>query len=82
VKTEKRTYALPPDTIDRFEQAVDPGHRSRVISELIREWLAQREREAVRQEIIKGCEDMAAVYQDIEHEWHPVDEELHRAVEY
>ena len=79
MKLLKRTYALPPDTLEKFEQVVDPGKRSGVIAELIREYLAEREREALRRDIIEGCKDMAEVYLEMEREWHPLEEEVARA---
>lgn len=77
----KRTYALPPETVAQFEQAVASGKRSAVVGDLLREWLETRRREALRQEIIEGCREMAALYQEIEREYLPLDEEVHRAVE-
>ncbi len=82
MKLLKRTYALPPDTLEKFERTVDAGKRSAVVAELIREYLAEREREALRRDIIEGCEDMAEIYLEIEREFNAADEELHRAVEY
>jgi metal-responsive CopG/Arc/MetJ family transcriptional regulator len=81
MKLLKRTYALPPDALEKFEQAVDAGKRSAVIAELIREYLAEREREALRRDIIEGCEDMAEIYLEMEREWHPLEEEVARAFE-
>jgi hypothetical protein len=77
----KRTYALPPETVERFEEAVASGRRSAVIADLIHDWLEARRREELRREIIEGCREMAAVYQEIERDYQPLDEELHRAVE-
>ena len=82
MRLTKRTYTLPPETLDRFEQAVEPGRRSALIAGLIQEWLDEREREALRRDIEEGCREMAEVYLEIEREWHPLDEELWRAIDY
>jgi hypothetical protein len=77
----KRTYALPRDTVEQFEQAVTPGQRNAVLASLVRAWLEQRQREQLRQAIIAGCQDMAAVYLDLEQAFHPLEEEVHRALD-
>lgn len=76
----KRTYALPPDTVEQFEQAVASGSRSAVVADLIRAWLETRRREELRREIIEGCQEMAALYSEIEQEFQPLEEEVHRAL--
>ena len=78
----KRTYALPADALRKFEQVVQPGQRSGLVASLIQEWLADRERQALRQSLAEGLEDMADIYREIEQEFNAIDEELHRAVEY
>lgn len=77
----KRTYALPPDTLESFERAVAPGRRSPVIATLLRQWLEEQERERLRREVIEGCREMAEVYLEVEQEFHPLEEEVHRALE-
>ncbi len=78
---QKRTYTLPADTLQQFEQVVIPGKRSAIIDTLMREWLDNQRRERLRQEIIEGCEAMADVYLAIEREFHPLEEEVHRALD-
>lgn len=75
---EKRTYTLPPESLGPFERAVPAGQRSAVIAALMRAWLEQREQEALRNEIILGCREMAAEYRRIEKEFHPLEEEVER----
>jgi metal-responsive CopG/Arc/MetJ family transcriptional regulator len=77
----KRTYALPPETLARFEEAVRPGKRSAVIADLLREWLEAQRREQLRREVIEGCREMAETYLEIEREYHPLEEEVHRALD-
>jgi metal-responsive CopG/Arc/MetJ family transcriptional regulator len=76
----KRTYSLPPETIEQFEQAVAPGQRSSVIADLLRAWLETRRRERLRREVIEGCHAMAEIYLQTEREFHPLEEEVHRAL--
>ena len=77
----KRTYTLPADTLAQFEQVVMPGRRSATIDALLREWLEQQRRERLRQEIIEGCQAMADVYLEIERDFHPLEEEVQRALD-
>ena len=82
MKTTKRTYALPSETIRRFEEIVEPGRRSRMLARFIDEWLAERERRALREAIIEGCRDMSDEYLEIEREMRPLSEEALRVVGY
>jgi hypothetical protein len=41
----KRTYALPPDILQQFEQTVAAGQRSAVIAALLYEWLDTQRQE-------------------------------------
>jgi hypothetical protein len=77
----KRTYSLPPDTLERFEQTVAPGQRSALIAELLCEWLETQRRKQLRREVIEGCREMADIYLEIEQEFHPLEEEVHRALD-
>ncbi len=77
----KRTYAIPQETIARFEGVVQPGKRSAVVGALIEEWVETRRLEALRREVIEGCREMAAVYLAIEAEYHPLEEEVMRALD-
>src|SRR5271165_4204516 len=77
----KRTYVLPPDTLEEFEQTVSAGARSAVIAQLLEDWLQRRRREQLRQALIEGCRDMAEVYREVEAEYHPLEEEVQHALE-
>lgn len=77
----KRTYALPEETVLQFEQAVTPGQRSAMLASLLRVWLEERRREQLRQEIIAGCQDMAEIYLEVEQAYHPLEEEVQRAID-
>jgi metal-responsive CopG/Arc/MetJ family transcriptional regulator len=77
----KRTYALPQRTIEQFEQMVAPGQRSSVLAALLQEWLEEQRRQQLRQEIITGCQEMGAIYQEMEQAYHPLEEEVQRALD-
>ena len=62
----KRTFALPSDILQRFEQTVTAGKRSTVIAELLHEWLDKQRQEQLRRDLIQGCRKMADVYLEIE----------------
>ena len=79
MQTQKRTYALPAETIQEFEQAVASGQRSTTLARLIEEWLEKRREEALRRNIIEGCREMWDVYVETEREFHPLEEEVARA---
>lgn len=76
----KRTYSLPAETLLEFEQAVAPGKRSATLDSILRDWLAEKRRAQLRCEVIEGCQAMADVYLDIEREFHPLEEEVARAI--
>src|SRR5262249_6808721 len=77
----KRTYVLPAKTLGSFEQLVPPGQRSATVALLLQEWLDRSRREKLRREIIEGCKNMADVYLEVEKEYHPLEEEVHRVME-
>ncbi|HKI36605.1 MAG TPA: hypothetical protein VKA46_32410 [Gemmataceae bacterium] len=77
----KRTYALPQQTLEEFERTTAPGKRSALVAELLREWLERQKRDRLRKEVIEGCREMADVYLEIEREYHPLEEEVERALD-
>lgn len=72
----KRTYTLPESAVGSFERAVEPGQRSRVVAELIQEWLDRQRRNRLRYEIAEGCRGMADVARETAREYLPLEEEL------
>ncbi len=82
MRLAKRTYSLPPKTIERFESEVDSGRRSTVIAELIDKYLENKKREALRKDIEEGCKEMWDLYREINKEWEPTDDAIHRSIEY
>ena len=81
MRLPKRTYALPPDILQQFEQTVAAGKRSAVIAELLHAWLDKQRQEQLRRDVIEGCREMADVYLEIEREYHPLEEEVHRGLD-
>jgi hypothetical protein len=79
--TAKRTYALPTETLERFEKQIAPGKRSAKVAELIEGWMRERERELLRQNIVEGCREMWDVYLETAQEWEPLDSEVDRAID-
>ena len=81
METAKRTYALPSQTLKRFEREIAPGKRSAKVAELIEGWIREREREALREDIISGCREMDELYREVAKEWQGADDELWRNIE-
>ena len=80
MRLQKRTYALPPDTVKEFDEVVQPGKRSAVVGDLMQSWLDEQRRARLRQEVIEGCRDMADVWIEMEREFHPLEEEVDRVL--
>ena len=76
--TLKRTYALPAQTVESFEQAIAPGQRSAIVGEAIARWMNEQRRTELRQAVMEGCAEMADVYLEIEREYAPLDAEVAR----
>jgi len=78
MQTQKRTYALPQRTVEKFEQVVGSGQRSATLARLIENWLQEQQKAALEQDIIEGCREMAEVYLEIQREFDPLDTEVTR----
>jgi metal-responsive CopG/Arc/MetJ family transcriptional regulator len=81
VKLAKRTYSLPSDLVQRFEELLAPGERSRFLAKLMAEWLARRERDELRRQVIEGCNEIAGLYREIDQEWNHVSDEVWHGIE-
>ena len=81
METAKRTYALPSQTLKRFEREIGPGKRSAKVAELIEAWIRERERETLRKDIIDGCRETDEVYLEVAKEWEGADDELWRSLD-
>ena len=82
MKLQKRTYALPIDTISKFEQSVDSGKRSAVLAGLIDQYIEGCQRAALRKDLEEGCREMWDVYLETALEWEQADDTLHETVAY
>ena len=80
MKLLKRTYTLPAEILQPFEEAVDRGHRSALLAALVKDWLEARRRERLRGEILAGCREMAREYLAQERAYHPLEEEADRGL--
>ncbi len=76
METEKRTYALPSQILKRFEREIGPGKRCAKVAELIEVWIRERECEVLRQNIIKGCQEMNEINREVADEWERTDDAL------
>jgi len=47
----------------------------------MQDWLDRDRRQKLREDIIAGCRDMSEIYLEVEREYHPLEEEIHRAVD-
>lgn len=65
----KRTFALPPSTVSRFEREVLSSDRDDVVARLIEEYLDSRRHGALRDDIAEGCKQMWDVYRETAQEW-------------
>lgn len=74
----KKTYALPSDVVAQFEKHVAPGKRGKVLGEIVRAYLEEKEREELRARILEGLSDKEneALYLEVEREWSHVSDEL------
>ncbi len=77
----KRTYSLPPETLKSFESKVPPAQRNALVAALLSDWLTNERRQVLRKEIAAGCQEMAAVYLEVEKEYHPLEEEVQRGLD-
>jgi hypothetical protein len=76
----KRTYSLPAEVIAQFEATVPPGQRSATISGIVKAWMEQRRLARLREELVEGCREMAAIYREVAADWQEADDELHRSL--
>lgn len=69
MRLARRTYFLPPEVVNRFETEVKAGDRSSVVGKLLATWLAERDRKALRGQIVAGCKELAADYLEEDRAW-------------
>ncbi len=81
MRLEKRTYTLPPELLQRFEHRLPPGERSRSLAKIIEAWLAEREREELRLQIVEGCVVMRSEYERVDRDWSAAADEVWREID-
>lgn len=78
---QKRTYTLPDSVVAPFERTVPTGKRSAIVAGVLNAWLEERQREALRANVVEGCREMADVYLEIERDFHPLEEEVQHGLD-
>ena len=74
---QKRTYSIEENTLRAFERMVASGSRSEVITDLLRNYLAEKEREEIRAAIIAGAPLVNDLYLEESKLWYPLEEEVY-----
>jgi len=77
----KRTYSIEKSVLSAFENSVGSGHRSTLITTLLKKYLADNERQKIRREIIDGAEKMNDIYLSESESWLPTEEEVYENFE-
>src|SRR5258708_1014040 len=74
---QKRTYSIEEHVLRAFEKSVASGNRSVVITNLLRNYIANAERESIRNALISGAKEMNELYREESEIWNPLEEELY-----
>ena len=74
---KKRTYSIDERTLNAFEDAVESGSRSLILSGLMRNYLAESAREKIRAAIIAGAPLVNELYLQESKAWYPLEEEVY-----
>ncbi len=74
------TFAFPDDLAARLETVVPPRQRNAFVAKAVREQLEALQRERLRAEMEECAREMYDEILQIEAEFHPLEEELHRQV--
>lgn len=73
----KRTYSIEKSVLNAFERSVNSGHRSTLINSLLKKFLADNERQKIREAIISCAETMNDIYLSESESWLHIEEEVH-----
>ncbi|HLX61842.1 MAG TPA: hypothetical protein VKX17_11215 [Planctomycetota bacterium] len=82
MKLIERSFTLPEETVNALEEKVDRQRQGELLAELIQNWLNEQPKSSLRDEVIAGCIDMADVSIELERDFNPLEEEVHRGIEY
>jgi hypothetical protein len=78
-----KNFQLPKEILDAFELEVDEREKQgELVASLIEKWLDEQARAALKAQVIEGCKYMSETALEVERDFNPMDEELHRAIEY
>jgi hypothetical protein len=77
MQLQKRTYSIEQNILKAFESAVASGTRSGVVTDLIRNYLSDKEREEIRMALITGLPEMKDLYLEESKAWYPLEEEVY-----
>ena len=76
----EKSFQLPKETLDAFEQKVEREKQSELLASLISQWLDEHCKSSLRENYIAGLKDMDQISLQIAQEFHPLEEEWHRAL--
>ena len=79
---KKRTYSIDTKILRSFESAVAQGNRSVVITNLMRYYLSEQEKDRIRTQIIEGSKFVKDLYLEESKAWNPLEEELYGTHDY
>lgn len=76
------TFQLPKELVEALDQKVEREKQGELLASLIQNWLDDQARATLRASVIEGCIYMRDIALEVERDFNPMDEELHRAIEY
>ena len=77
MRLQKRTYSIEESILKAFENAVASGNRSVMITALLRNYLAEKERAEIRRTLIEGAPLVNDLYLEETMSWYPLEEEVY-----
>lgn len=80
MKTVECTFKLPEATLEALEQKVSPENQGTLVAALIEQWLDGQKTPSIREQYIEGLKDMEDISLELERAYHPLEEEVHRAL--
>jgi len=75
-----KSFPLPKDTLDAFEQKVEHEKQGELVASLIQHWLEEEHKRKIREEYIAGLVEMEDVSLELEYAYNPLEEEVHRGL--
>jgi len=75
-----KNFALPKETSEALDRAVESEKQGELLASLIERWLEEQRRAALREAYVAGLKDMEDVSIRLEQDFNPLEEEWHRDV--